>query len=428
MMKIFKSILFTVMFTVLFFGNSIIANAEEKMYNVTLEEKYSCVLWVQSQDTTISTESWSVRAISPTNEEYLFILDKSHNAYYCKFDYLQAGAWKIILSSDTAIPTAQIKITNDVIEDNGNITVTKAVAGLKIYVVDNKAVVEWTDETVGNLVINVFNTDTFQVIANEKVNGNYYECEFDDTVSKITVSVVPANAQKVEGAEQTVTLNANYVPKGEVVFPEYTTTNVESFPFTLKLKQVFDIIVEVNGVQMDIGTKNEGEHTDVSAILESGENEVKVYLVEENGSRKSFSTNVIYDITKPVIEPDKAYDGLVTSQNSIVIEGVVRDFEKLTIDGVEQTVMDNGRFKCECGLVSGINHIEIKATDSAGNETTYVANIKVAPKNNASLISSIIQLVLCIVVIVLLVIFVPKMWSSSKPKEKENKKNGREEE
>lgn len=420
-----KNLLFVLMIFLMPLMFSFTVNAQDKEVTVNLAQDYhNCTFWISASVGNV----WTVSVYSPTNDLYDCSYSEEESAYYCDFEYLSAGEWKVVIHSENEIPHTQIAVKATVQDSEiGNVSVAKSVAGLQIYVVDNKVVVEWTDDTCGNLNIKVFDTDTFKVIADVKESDKYYECEFSETVDKITVTVVPAQSQNIDGAEYSVTLKANYTPNGTVVFSEPTIVNMLGYNCEVTIQQTYTILYEVNGTLETVGKYNAGTYP-VTVPLEEGQNDIKIYLQEENGSRKSFSTSVECDLVKPSLVLNKEYDGTITNQNSITIEGTVSDFDKLTINGIEQEVADNGFFSSQCGLFSGSNAIEIIASDKAGNETTYIANVTQSEvKNNSSTISTIITLVIYAVIIFLVIKALPKLVKKKPKKENGVDKNERKE-
>lgn len=395
------------------------AQAEEKEIAVNISnDLHNCTIWVTPKDSNAVHDNWTVSVITPTKEVYQCVYNTESSGYYCSFDYLNAGEWTVSIQADDVIPQTQIAVrATQQVDGTGNITISKGIAGLQIYVLDNKAVVEWTDNTVGNVNIKVFDTDTYKVLDESKTDTKYYECEFSDTVDKVTVTVVPSNYAKDKDAEVSVTLKANYVPKGTVTFSDIEYTNQLTYPCTVSLQQSYVILSEVNGKVYDLGTYNAGNH-EIPLDLQEGNNDIKVYLKEDNGSRKSFSSSVYCDLIKPTLTMNREYDGLVTDKTTIQIEGKAVDFDKLIINGVEQTTNDDGTFSCQCGLYAGSNKIEVIVRDKANNETSYIANVTVGQvKKNSSSLATIITLGFYAVIIILLIKVMPKLVKSKKKEE-----------
>ena len=421
-------------------------HAEDKSVEVNISsELRNCTVWVTPKDNGVVHDTWNVAVISPTNEKYICVYSEKDGAYYCSFDYISAGEWYVEINAEETIPQVQIAVRTTKQEEGiGNVTISKEIAGLQIYVVDNKVVASWTDDSVGNVYVEIFDTDTFLILAQEKVKGKSYECEFSDTVKKVTVRVVPANMVDNTDAGHTVTLNANYEPKGEVKFNDTAITNDEMFRCTLMLKQSYGILAEINGYPVKIYDSNGNPYSEVTdkvtddvvfnadvhdiyvKLLDSKNkdfetNDIKIYLVEENGSRKSFTTSVDYDILKPSLTISYPPATVTTNKSVITVTGTAMGHDDLMIGTENVIVNGDGTFTHEYRLSMGVNTIEIVAKDKAGNETVYTANVTLSEvKQGYSLISYILTFVLYAVIGVVVYVVYKKF---KKPREREEENN-----
>ena len=180
-------------------------------------------------------------SFSQAGEYEAFISDGTEkNTYYfgkvdsttmtCQIEKAKAGTWIVTVKGNGNIPkfTASMNgnadTTTSAVDDS--ISVGKDIVGLSVYFKDNYLVVEWADDTVGNVNIRVSNLDNSEQIAKETVTEKYFEVEIPSTVKNVTVGVVPSSSSSVTGAEQVFTFEVPSYPSDvNVEFPSAEYVN-----------------------------------------------------------------------------------------------------------------------------------------------------------------------------------------------------------
>lgn len=87
-----------------------------------------------------------------------------------------------------------------------------------------------------------------------------------------------------------------------------------------------------------------------------------------------FNINTLLGTPKLTITYPES-DNLIVRENSVQIEGKTDAGGKITINGVDVFVDEDGRFEKELSLTAGINIIEVKAKKLLGRETTLTKRI-----------------------------------------------------
>lgn len=351
------------------------------------------------------------------------------------------GRWNVTVTATIEVPSSeetvqeelspeeyigQIKISAKAIDKTafavGNVQVARDIVGLKYYFVDESIVVEWTDNSCGNVNVAVIDTKTSQILDKQTIKGKHYEYEIPALVDEITIDVVPATSAGITGANNQYTIKVENNPDAEIVFDNLEYTNKDTIAFNAKLGNTYSLLMMANGEETGkTGTLGKGEYTE-EIPLNEGSNDLLVYVVDNKGNMRSTAYTVIRDSIKPALTLNMEYDGAKTYDEVCYIEGTIKDYDTFTINEVVPVVSGDGSFKAEYRLNDGNNVLNIKATDIAGNETLYVANIEKLVKEPVD-INKIIMIVGGIIIGIALVIIIIKKKKDGpdSPKEKELK-------
>lgn len=331
------------------------------------------------------------------------------NATKCK-----AGTWTISITDPNAespdeIGTVKVSVEatkekeSDIVD---NIKVGKDISGLKLFFVDNELNVKWTDESCGNVTVQVVNTATNEIIDNQNISNQSYSCKITEGIKTITVSVVPTSSSQIEDAIQKFNLEIISEPKGIVTFEDLDYTNKKYIEATADIEQEYGCEVYVNNKNvLQQGMMEPGTHA-FNIPLSSENNSIRFYLVDENKNKYSFSKTLVQDTICPTLSLNKEYDGVQTYDNKITITGKLSDYDKFYInDKNYNNISTDGQFDIECSLHLGDNQIKLKAVDKAGNEITYDAAIIMKEKKS----SPIGYVIVLVIVVISLVIVITKV-------------------
>jgi hypothetical protein len=143
------------------------------------------------------------------------------------------------------------------------------------------------------------------------------------------------------------------------------------------------IVFVINGEKQEKITVSQEGAFEVPIILESGENKINAYSVDEAKNESSITKDYItfFDNKAPSIEISQPEDGSsfeTRSNQSITITGKTDEDEVGTKIYVNDRVVfpkDDGSFSYSFRLEEGENKLEVRAQDKAGNsnkiELTY---------------------------------------------------------
>ena len=267
-----------------------------------------------------------------------------------------------------AIDTSSYTIDDDV-------KVAKDIVGLKMYFKDDNLEVEWSDSSVGNVVVTVTDTQTNVEIGKETVKGNSFECAIPTSTKQITVSVVPATSTNVEGAANQYTLDFVNEPDATVTYENKEYVNTETIPVTVELNDEYGVEFVVNGnIIEDVPLKEAGTY-EYEIPISEGSNEVLTYIVDADGNMRSTAYSVTRDTVSPNLQLERNYDGAQTYNEMVTFSGSVSDYSEFTINDSEVKVSGDGVFSFEYELHDGENSVIFRAVDLAGNETVYNATV-----------------------------------------------------
>ncbi len=300
------------------------------------------------------------------------------------------GDWTVSVVSDNGTPIGRVTVDVSAVAKSRNpiideVPVAKDINGLSIYFKDTAIVAEWNDTSVGSVHAVVYNTKNQVQIANEKIPAgqNYFEAEIPPSVEQITISIVPTASEGFGEAETIRTYKVENNPNATVTFPKVDFTNKDTYDFSVTLGDRYGLIIEDNGIEQEtVALKDAGDY-EYSVDLEEGVNEIKVYVVDADGNRRSSQTEVVMDTVPPTLVLNETYSDTTTESDTITIAGNARDFQTIVIDGYDVEARGNGDFSFDVPLFDGSNSIDVVVTDAAGNSVSYTAHItKLVPEEN----------------------------------------------
>lgn len=422
-----KKILSMIMAALVFVASPAIVNAEDgdnteqilKEVPIAIPSNYeSCTFTLHYENEDLAPDV--VKLYSPDKKAYEFNQDPVSGELSCVVNNVKTGEW--IVQATKLFPvdaekkeiskiTVSVKSSNTAAKDvTGDISLSKEITGLQYYWKDDNIVVEWNDESVGNVDIKVTDSKTLQVLGNEKVKEMYYECPVGDEVDEIILTIVPATSSGIKGAEATYVIKNNYNPDAKLVFDdsEYINTSTRHGIATIGKEYTLKYIDNGNIVGAS-GALSVGDN-DFEVPVTEGENSILVYVVDENGNMKSFSDFVIVDTVPPVLKIEDDITGEKTYDNSISFSGNVSDFDTLYNGTQEVAVDERGYFDVTATLREGNNEITLVASDKAGNTATYTAYVEMLVKEPATLaMKDLIGFIVVIIAIIIsIVLFIKK--------------------
>ena len=404
-----KRLIIGLLFSVLTLAFSISVYAEEleKTIEIELNKEYvQCTFYVSFE----KEKCDNVTLITPNRKEYTFTQDSiNEERLKCTIKNTVIGKYKVIVkkeidssdvtendgaaqdSSDEEIQISDADSSSEADREIGKVTVsvqadeetteaitdnlklTKEIDGLKIYWIDDYIAIDWTDTTVGKVNITVFDSGNLKILGSEKVDGNSYRCPVDQSIKQITVKIVPAESTNVNGAGDEFIVDVDNHPDGEILIEPFEYVNTDTIPAVANLNESYSLLFTNNGeVVGQTDVLQPGSH-DIEVPTVIGENNVKIYIVDDAGNMRSTSVSFIKDIEPPIIKIEDDINGLATYDEMVEFNGIVTDFDTLVFRNQEVEVDWDGSFNIQASLKDGPNELELIATDLAGNQTTYTA-------------------------------------------------------
>ncbi|MBE6021875.1 MAG: signal peptidase I [Cellulosilyticum sp.] len=344
----------------------------------------------------------------------------------CQIEKAKAGTWTVTVTGEGSVPkfTASMNgnadTTTSAVDDS--ISVGKDIVGLSVYFKDNYLVAEWADDTVGNVNVRVSNLDNSEQIAKETVSEKHFEVEIPATVKNITVGIVPSSSSSVTGAEQVFTFEVPSYPSDvNVEFPSAEYVNSTELTAKVNINATYSFLVEVNGTKTYESKDNGAGEYDVPVTLSmDSSNNVKLYVIDENGNMFSQTKDYIVDLTAPELSLAGDYDNLSTYADTVEFSGTIADYDTFVINDENIVPTSDGTWTYKATLHLGENTVNIKATDLAGNVTEYNFVVQMLEqKTDYTKIYVTIGFVL-VIIIVAAIIFIKK--NPRQPKQTKTKK------
>jgi len=318
---------------------------------------------------------------------------------------LKAGKYLIDVSNsddDMGKVTVTVKGINDDTAVSSAIKVAKEISGLQMFLRDEEIVVQWTDETIGDVHVTISDAQTQEVLGNENVSGKEYVATIPSDTKEILVNVVPSESEKVsEAGEQYTILNENR-PDALVTYSEDAFTNKEVVTAKIKLNDSYGLVFINNDQEVLKRVENlsKGEYTYDIPLVE-GDNNVKVYVVSGNGNMRSTPLAIKRDTAAPQLTIESDINGISTKDEQIEIKGQVTDYNEFTINGNIVEPDWEGYFTQTIELSEGDNHIVVSAKDEAGNEALYDASVVHVIQENNRVTPQMIMTVLAICAVII---------------------------
>jgi hypothetical protein len=193
-------------------------------------------------------------------------------------------------------------------------------------------------------------------------------------------NVITVVATDQAGNQTTNSRTVTYVSATtDAIPPSLTVSTLADGSFTNK------VTLNVSGVAGDAGglksvTLN-GQPVAVSRgifstalDLVAGANVITVVATDQAGNKKTDSRTITYDTTVPVLTVSNPADNSTSVQSFVTVSGTVNENSTVTVavngGSAQSAAMTGTGFTATANLVSGVNTIDINATDLAGNVTS----------------------------------------------------------
>lgn len=436
-----KKIKYLIFFIFVFFIPTIQVFAEEKtkIIEAELQQDYvQCTFYLSFENEIVENS----KIITPRGEEYELLASDGFDGLKRTFKNVQAGTYKVVITkdiSDEDIPNdseaqdiigkVTLKVTADE-ESTTSITsdlkLAKEIAGLHYYWRDDDIVVEWTDETCGNVEIVVVDSKTLQIIDKRVVSNMYYSCNIKPSVNEILLKVIPSVSNGVNGAGEEYAIKVDNHPDAEIVFTPTEYTNQDYISAKAILNQPYSLLYINNGKEVGKKELQQSGTYEIEVPTVNGNNDVKVYVIDQDGNMRSTSIQFIKDTEPPILKIKNDITGLQTYENEISFSGTVENFDSLSFRNSEVSVDWEGKFEIHALLEDGENELVLTASDAAGNISEYravVTKLVVEEKVFPWKVVIVIIGFFVIVAVVYILLKIQKKIKMSSSKKSENQKN-----
>lgn len=412
--------------SVFLFPLNVNAQTIEKEIELELPNDYiQCTFYI-SPTSGYSIEQ--VYVLTPNEKKIEGIYNEPINKYTAVIPNAKAGLYTVIVSKDIE-DHIDISDYEKIIEDEiGKITVSvkadseatqivdkdiklaKEISGLKYYWKDDSIVVKWDDETIGDVNIQVIDSNTLEILCTQKINNQYFEFPVKNTVKEILLYITPSVSQNIEGAGEQYVIPVENNPDGKVIFDNIEFTNKDYLSATIELNNNYSLIYTNNDQEVG-STKllNAGTHEiQIPTVL--GDNIIKVYIVDEKNNMRSTSKMIYKDVEPPILKIEKDINGITTQDDSINISGLIEDYDSFIFRNEPISVNWDGTFSLTVPLNEGENELILTASDKAGNITEYNAIIIKPIKKSIEIPWKLLIIIFCfIILVILLYILKPKI-------------------
>jgi bacillopeptidase F len=177
---------------------------------------------------------------------------------------------------------------------------------------------------------------------------------------------------------QATTQNLNQISyiTAPTLNPLPQATNSAEIVISGQATKNYQILLYLNGSNVDQTTVDENGAFSFSENLVSGDNQIKA-KAEYDSKESDFSDtiDVVYKNSSPTLDIVSPNDGQtfnknqVNTGNTITVTGKTDSGVSVTVNGFWAVVDDNNNFSYTLPLQNGDNQIKIIAVDQAGNKT-----------------------------------------------------------
>jgi len=356
--------------------------AAEKEYIVDVNKFYSSA---KISITVPDDATYTVSAISPKGEYYEAVTVSERVMECLISSELETGEWvvkvvKTPLEGNEDTPVSDVEIvfeglSESAIDIGEDIVIAADIVGLRMYFKDDNFVAEWTDTSCGNVNIEVVNEKTNQVIDKTTVQSTYYEVPIPVEAENIIVKLVPSVSSNKDGAQKQYIYKVENNPNATVVYEDIAITNKDIINVHITLNDSYSVMILNNGKEVLATEILEAGEYEYEVPTEIGDNNYLTYIIDSKHNMRSTAGYVEKDVIAPVLQLSQEYTQIETLDESIFLEGKVRDYDIFTINDKPVEVEGDHTFKYEYFLKEGMNEIRIVASDKAGNVSSYVATV-----------------------------------------------------
>ena len=166
-------------------------------------------------------------------------------------------------------------------------------------------------------------------------------------------------------------ISSDQAVDASVVYPEEQATNRPVIYAEVSYSGECTVSATRNGELMMENTTDQGRY---EIALEEGDNAIVFLVTDGKGNTASFLKDIYLDTTPPQLSLKRNLNHVRTSDSYIYVEGYTEAGVTLTCNG-EPVELVGSYFSYRQPLSYGNNEIVLTATDLAGNEARYAAEV-----------------------------------------------------
>lgn len=415
---------FLTLFLFLFFSFnfSCYANFIEKEIEIDLPKDYlQCTFYITSEKESVMDE---VYIYTPNEKKIEGVYNESLNQVTFNLENAKAGIYtvkvlkdvsdemilpeeksKLKELSDSEIGKITISVTADTEETqaiDNNIKLAKEISGLQYYWKDDSIVITWDDENIGNVDIQIVDSNTLEIITSKKVSECYFEYPISPSIEEIILFITPSVSHNIKGAGEQFIIPVVNNPEGTVTFEDVSYTNKDYIAATVDLKECYSLLYTNNDIEVGKTEQLDAGVHEIQIPTSIGENNIKVYIIDENHNMRSTFIHFIKDIDPPILKIQNDINGLETKETQVSVTGYVEDYDYLIFRNENVDVEWDGTFSIDIELKEGINEINLVASDKAGNKIEYKATVTKPVPQSFSINSYVIYIIIFFFVLILI--------------------------
>lgn len=276
-------------------------------------------------------------------------------------------------------------------------------SNVKAGMIDEDLNLSWDAGEFEQYKIMVYDPESMNLIWSDEVaNQHYYSWMIpaDYTKDTLLAAVAGMNGDQIGQYDKLEVKTENPID-ASVTFPEGSVLNQAFIIADVTLNGDYQIFASLNGNMLLNGEKEAGQYR---VDMEDGSNEILFQIKDDIGNTKTFFKELTVDTAPPQLAVKNNVQNMKTSESYIYLTGYSEQGATLTLNG-EEKEMINGYFNIKCNLSPGKNTLRLVATDAAGNESVYTAEVTHIPGGNL-LYWIIGGLVVILLIVVYVLIFI----------------------
>lgn len=228
----------------------------------------------------------------------------------------------------------------------------------------------WTGEENGFYRVMLFDPDTKLLLASTETEETSCVLSMPEGYDRVLAAAASWKNEQL-GRFDVFEISADSAVEASVAYPEEQATNQSVIFAEVSYSGNCTVSATRNG---ELLMENETAQGRYEIHLLEGDNAVVFLITDEAGNTASFLKDIYLDSTPPQLSLKRNLDKISTGESYIYVEGYTEAGVTLTCNG-EPVELAGSYFSFRQPLSFGTNEIVLTATDVAGNEARYSAEV-----------------------------------------------------